>query len=337
MDYYQLYTFRWKNPADRNAWMIRNKYRSPAERAFDLMADDKSDENQWLDAAQMLLAPIKNGRGLLGDTLRSQTDPSVSDLLLKRVMQSSTTWGDNLGLLLYQWDPPASLPALQRLAMRGRAYKGNLHGSIVAALLQLGDATFKEEWASSIKGDQIVTLDRLVPLWTLPNDEAVLVVARRLFMGPNAPMSPSNLLAAGRPAADLIRSPLLISPAFRESVFDALGRTLVIGTAERLPNGSLKLGMPDSSLWCMPGGCGRGFSVLRPPGARSIRLGDSVAYTLSSIDGFPEFDLEASTAEKDRAMAAIGAFLLLHGPDLRAPAITENMPWWTLAASLARK
>jgi len=53
-DYYHLRVFRWEDPAQRRAWLIRNKYRSQAERYFDLLSGDSNDEVQWLDAAQGL-------------------------------------------------------------------------------------------------------------------------------------------------------------------------------------------------------------------------------------------------------------------------------------------
>ena len=156
VEFYKISPFRWKDPAERRAWLVRNKNRSEAERAFDLLADDKNEEIQWLDGARILLAPNSNGRSLVGDTLRSLTNPSVSEVLAKRATQMQTNWADDVGLFLYQWDPPAALDTLHRLAIRDRSYKGQLYGSIVAALLQLGDRSAVGDWATAVETDHSI-------------------------------------------------------------------------------------------------------------------------------------------------------------------------------------
>lgn len=108
--YYQLDIFRWQDPAQRKAWLIRNKYRSLAERSLNLLADDSNDELQWLDAARTLLKVNKQGSGLVGDELRWHQGPSVSELLAKRARAMKTTWAKDMWLLLYQWNALASHP-----------------------------------------------------------------------------------------------------------------------------------------------------------------------------------------------------------------------------------
>jgi len=314
-EYYHLSVFRWTDPAQRRAWLVRNKNRSQAERYFDLLSGDSNDEIQWLDAAQGL-------SGILGEELRGRRDPSVSELLAKRATQMATNWAEQIALSLYQWDPQASLPALQKVTRPSSP--GELHGHIVAARLQLGDLAAAREWSAIIQGDRVAPLEQLAPLWTKPDDETLQEVARKLFIGSNASMSPSNLLTSGRSANNLLRSPLLIQPVFREAVLTALTGTEVIGTAERLADGTLNLTSPNISMQCMPGGCGTGFSGRYPAGKRDIRVGDSVAWSLSRIEGFPNFEVEAPPDEKDSMIARIADFLRLHSPDLRAPSITAS-------------
>jgi hypothetical protein len=334
-NYYRLESFRWKDPAEMRAWLIRNKYTSQAERAFDLLAGDQNEELQWLDGARILTTKV--GSGFLGDELRGRTSPSVSDLLLKRVMQSRG-WTDNLSLLLYQWDPPSSLPALRQQALLARHYQGQLYDSIIAALLNLGDSAFIGDWTASIANNPTPELERLVPIWTSPTNEVLLELQRKLFLGPQAPLSPGNSLATRKSSDGLVRSPLLISPVFRESVLDGLARTDAIGTVERLPNGNLDIRHLSVSALCVPGDgkwC-RGFRQSRPPGTRNIRIGDWIAFELSWIDGFPEIDLEATEGERDESIGAMAQFLRSRAADLRAPpSISENTPWWNLSVSLA--
>lgn len=313
--YYQLDVFRWEDASERRAWLVRNKYRSVADRSLDLLADDSSYEVQWLDAAQMLLRTNKSG--VVGDELRGRRNPSVSELLAKRATEMKTNWADDMGLLLYQWDPAAALPTLQMLAHRW--WTGAQNGRIAAARLQLGDVAAAREWAAAIKGDQSVPLDQLVPLWTSPGDENLKALARELFAEPRAPMSPVGMLVAGRYPRDLIRSPLLIEDVFRECVLAGLERTEEIGSVERLPSGALEVRAGGLSMSSTPGP-----GPHAPPGKRSIRIGDFIAWQLSLIDGFSKFDIEWSPAEKNAAVAATAEFLRTHADDLRAPAVTAN-------------
>jgi hypothetical protein len=331
-DYYHLHPFRWKDPAERRAWLVQNKFRTQAERAFDLLAGDKNDEAQWLDGAQILLSVNKNGPGLLGDALRDRRDPSVSELLDKRVAQSNTNWGNDLSLLLFQWDPPASIQALRRQAAVWRSNAG----AVVAALLQLGDSSTVSAWAAGIRGDQVANLEQLAPVWTAPEQEAVLGVARKLFIDPTAPMSPTAMLAGGRCPDDLIRSPLLISPTFRESIFQGLARNQVIGSVTRVSGSEAKVTGPCgfSTGYAI---CGRSSRPLHQPGTQQIRIADSIAYSLSMICGVPEFDLEATDQQRDQAIAAVGEFLRVNALDLRAPALTASTQWWDLKVSVAAR
>lgn len=335
-EYYRLPTFRWKDPAERRAWLIRNKDRTPAQRAFDLLADDKNETIQWLDAARVLLAPAKGVPGVTGDELRGIEHPSLSELLVKRAMQANS-WGDELALLCYEWDPPVALPALRRQMEQGRHYQGNAYASVIAALLQLGDPDAAKEWANVVKSNQAQQLVALVPLWIAPDNEAVQAVGRKLFTGPDAAMSPS------RNAGDLIRSPLLRSPAYREGVLESLGSTSVMGTVERNPSGEVHVTTSSLSMVCQtspnagPATCGRGVQRDRIPGKRDIRTGDWAAYELSLIDGFPAFDLEASAEEKDSQIAATAAFLQqVRAGELQVPPVTETLPWMA-RVSFARK
>jgi hypothetical protein len=150
-------------------------------------------------------------------------------------------------------------------------------------------------------------------------------------------MSPSEVLAAGKNSDALVRSPLLLSPTFRASILEGLTRTNSVGAVERGSGGDLTIKSPGLSMQCVAGRfCGRGFQDSRPAGKRDIRICDEIAYRLGQIDGFPEFDLEGTTEDKDRAIGVIAGFLRDHAPDLRAPAIGPNTPWWNLSVSLVK-
>jgi hypothetical protein len=126
------------------------------------------------------------------------------------------------------------------------------------------------------------------------------------------------MLTAGRSTVELLRSPLLIERAFRESVLAGLERTELIGTAERQPDGALEVKVAGMNMWVAPG------NSQRSPGKQSIRIGDFIAWQLSQIDGFPKFGIEWTAEEKDRGIATVSDFLRSHASDLRAPDVNTN-------------
>jgi hypothetical protein len=326
--YYQVDIFRWKkDPSQRREWLVRHKYSSLAERNLDLLAEDAAEDLQWLFAARALLQESKSG--VVGDELRGRSNPSVSELLAKRAAGMKSNWADDIGLLLYQWDPAAALPTLQMLAHRW--WMGAQNGKIAVARLKLGDEAAAREWGEAITGAQgtvsgaikgtqgTVEVYQLEPLWIFPSNESFKALARDLFAAPNAPLSAAGLLITGRYPGNLFRSPLLMVDAFRESVLAGLERTEEIGTVEHTPDGGLVVtmtkGFSSQGLWPDPGS--------HPPaGKLSMRVGDFIAWELSQIDGFPKFDLESSTEEKNTASASIAKFLRIHAGELRAPAVT---------------
>jgi hypothetical protein len=266
---------------------------------------------QWLDAAQLLLRAGKSG--IVGEELRGNSSPSVSELLAKRAQEMKSNWAVDVGLLLYQWDPAAALPVLQTLAHRSAV--GAQGGRVAAARLQLGDTAAAREWAAAINANQDVPLEQLAPLWTSPANEDLQALARKLFAETGAPMSPT-----GRRAGELVNSTLLINPVFREAVLAGLERTEEIGSAERLPDGRRRIIGPGGY---QQASAAAGLAA-HPPGKRSIRVGDFIAWQLSDIEGFPIFDIEWTTTEKDTALAAMAVFLRARADGLRPGA--SDMP-----------
>ena len=124
----------------------------------------------------------------------------------------------------------------------------------------------------------------------------------------------------GRRAGELINSTLLINPVFRESVLAGLERTEEIGSAERLPDGTRRVTGPGGY---QQASAAAGLAA-HPPGKRSIRVGDFIAWQLSEIEGFPKFDIEWTTSEKDAALVGMAGFLRARADDLRP--VTSGMP-----------
>jgi hypothetical protein len=320
---YHLDIARWSDPSERRAWFIRNKFKSQAERALDLLADDSNSEIQWLDAAHTLL---RISQADAGAELRERHNPSVTGLMAQRAAEMKSSWAYDMGLLLYQWDPPAALPVLQLLAHAHVSPSPAGNGRIAAARLALGDVAAAREWVDAIEmqwpptaSNRIVDLEHLAPLWTSPGNEELKAFARQLFTDPGAPMSPVRMLLTGGLVGELFRSPLLIEDVFREAVLAALSRTEEIGSVERGSDGMLHVRVGISTI-------SSGRDLDRPPVKQSIRIRDFIASELSNIEGFPGFSLEWSSPEKDAAAVAMAEFLRKHAGELRGPPLGDHSP-----------
>jgi hypothetical protein len=314
-EYYGLPLFRWHDPAVRKAWLLRNRDRSLAERALELLADDSADELQWLDAAQILLKPVNRTAAVVGDGVRERRNPSVSELLEKRVIQSRSNWGGNLAMLLYRWEPAASLRALQQVTRTG--YRGSFEGRILGTRMRLGDAAAGEAWASMVKSGTGFDLEALAPMWIVPENKTVIATTAALF-DEGGPLAVANVLKTGRSSDGWVRSPLLLSGSFRGAVLQALEDAEALTTLQPAPGGgaSVRIGGVEMGFGGCPGGRCRCSGT---PASQVVRVKDWVASRLSQIDGFPCFDLTASLTDRDRSAAEIAVFLRDHAGDLRTP------------------
>ncbi|MCL2641774.1 MAG: hypothetical protein FWD53_13070, partial [Phycisphaerales bacterium] len=83
----------------RNYW-DKNKDIALEDRWFITLADDNASLKQWIDAAKLITSHTA-GKGsppfpLRGEPLRQKANPSVSDLLVKRLKQGSDAFGNDL-------------------------------------------------------------------------------------------------------------------------------------------------------------------------------------------------------------------------------------------------
>ena len=103
---------------------------------FNVLADDKAGPEKWLDSAKALMTPegelfeprwmffrygrIANNKiKVVAEPLRAKKDPTLTELLLKRIEQGTEfTQSASLALLLAEWDPKASLKPLADLMKR---------------------------------------------------------------------------------------------------------------------------------------------------------------------------------------------------------------------------
>ena len=165
------------------AYWQQNKGKSKWDITFDLLNDDHADPKQWLKAASDIVQksnvisspgsmfgegsfmsrPLKPGEvaGMSGESLRGRTNPSVSDLLLKRLkaFEELTKNQDelrfrpacNLALALADWDGKAHLDDLREfsevLKARFKPEGGGRSGEVISFHRWLPFTTSASTWA----------------------------------------------------------------------------------------------------------------------------------------------------------------------------------------------
>ena len=287
--------------------------------------------------------------------LRSRHDPSVSDLMARRVMDILRSGNPlsipdrgllqacRLAVTFAQWDEPAALPTL-RLLMEtcrersrgdresGRSDQGYGRQISQYTLIRAraGDRAALDEFAAWVKTIRPESIERdlvelLEPMWTYPTHPAIVAAARAMFVDPKSPWLPLVPRTKGHQAfifQNPIATPLVCIPAFREALATALADTSVAGTAMRLENGGYEYGLLSGER----GSVGTGMRVTDPnvrPGVEAtIRASDFIAWKLSDLEGAPECELYWEQGRRDRAIAACLAYLRTYGDRFSA----EGMP-----------
>jgi hypothetical protein len=347
------------------AYWERNRTVPVTERWFLTLADDEAGSAAWLEAAGNIVqpenvrtvpgggafvltetTPLKPGERprIRGESLRGKHDPSVADLLSRRVESMlKTPEGQQFELLnpcrlagmLGEWDAAGSVPTLRELSRicRERYARGesnrdwtnqNLAVSIARFALaraQGGDTSaFREygEWISTVRpewlGPNLLTV--LEPLYRQPDDPALAAAAARLFRNPHSPWLPLIGRKGATPKVDLgqlIASPMVKVPAFRSMLLEGLRDRARFGTATLGENGMVRVETES------------GFSMSRTAPADDrdkpgkdlpvpIRVCDVYAWMLTTLEGAPAFNPCLSEAKRDSSLAAVASFMKSKGP-----------------------
>jgi len=349
----------------RDYW-AKNRTISLAERWYRTLRDDAAGLDRWLEAAREIVKDSESA-GLLdivglnatarppqpappmkGEELRSRRDPSVSDLLARRIAEIARAGNPlshpnielhracELALILDHWDSKASLPSVRALmgqcrediALRReqgpqpdeglsrfvsqfaliRARAGGREG--------LGDYCL---WLRKSSPDELTHqgLACFEPMWTYPDDPAIAVTARWLW---NDSQSPWIRVLRDPQSRDMSMffdgpidsSPLLRVAAFRDSLLAGLTEMSQLGTVTRSARGSFQYRFTD-------GGNG-GMSTFKAD-LEDVELGvnlpfrvcDYLAWQVSSIEGAPEIELYWPEDRRDEAVESCAAFLKRYG------------------------
>ncbi len=323
---------------------------SQIERWFAILADDKEDQSRWADAALALVSkrerPVgPNGTALwprlqadtqlkvdcvdwVGEPLRSRKNPSLTDLLVKRLQHTKSSYfAGPIANALIDWDLPKaikSLPGLMDYFQDEKSSRWWVY-AIMLKRVEAGDLRALEEYPAWIHSVNQPNLNwtHFDPMEKFPNHPQVAEAAEWLFSGRDSPCVPlfPNLSNDGtRDHSHLLRRPLMYGVAsFRKAVIDALfdknghyemdatsndclwrnyplafGRRLTIDATNRLdPLSKTKLDFPKKGL------------------KGTFRNCDYVAWLIGEhLVGAPRCELWWPEAERDKAVTACIGFLM---------------------------
>ncbi len=355
----------------REFW-VKNRALSLTERWYRILRDDSAGYARWSEAAAGVVqpgdqagpaVPWASGPGtpaemqapMKGEELRSRRDPSVSDLLARRVLQIARaprqrTIPDieleracGLALVLDRWDRKAALPVIRSLMTqarevvnRDRAEGYNQYQGLVNYVAQFavirargGEPAALAEYAAEIRKsdperDNSNSLAPFEPMWTYPDDPAIREAARWLFNDPGSPWaafvrSPGNPKMHFFYPSGLYASPLLRVAGFRDAVIAAMASKSKLGTVRRSGPGIVQYELAESTRG--------GFSApeadlegVEQGVDRSFRACDYIAWQISTIEGSPRCELYWTEEMRDGAVAACVGFLKTLGDRFTAEA-----------------
>jgi len=348
--------------AEIRAFWNKTRGMSEAERWYAVLVDDKATEGQWLEAAQGITASMSRERPrlgaaaeisgpqgldvwkpLVGEALRSKTDPSVAELLAARSdILTTRDLGDTrrlhhlgtaceLALCLARWDGKgAALPTLESRIQECRrltydksngGYAVDHFNAMLPMMLMVGVEMGKREllgeyvgWLGDMRGKR-VSFPRAVwntfrPLARYHREPALRRAAEEIFADGSPWIDRPEIVGSW---FELYGSPLVNVPAFRGLLKRKLADRGEFGTATLDARGT------SINVRHKFGGMGR---VVAPPADPEnpryrepipVRVADLVAWRISAIRGAPSFQLYWPEAERDAQLAKIVAFLDAYG------------------------
>jgi hypothetical protein len=333
---------------------------SRAEGWYRTLADDAAQPEAWREAAGNIVCPADEDfqdpdrqydnrlffppRFFLakiirsGESLRSKTAPSVTELLGRRMRTMAARTDDvwlknagNLALCESKWDPVGSREDVRWLARQwmacDRKEREYLDESridwvttLTDCLLPTGDKVAAQEfvdWVATLEPARLPEFPELfVPFWKYRNQPELAAGAERIFNDPGSPWSRLvfPIGVGGRAVlAESLSTPLLSVPGFRKLVLRELGNTAPLCPVEVTePPGDLVMHWSDSYRVVLPSRDPR-----RPaPGEYPVRVCDYVASKIAGITGAPEFQLYWPAAARDAGVRACSEFLERFGDEL---------------------
>lgn len=317
---------------------------SPEEKWLTILSDDKETPKHWLDAASLLVEPSNVKRhqssmvftskwvtsggnaAMRGEPLRARTNPSVTDVMVRRVGQlSKQEEACAMALDLAAWDLRAAQKPLadlaRQLAPSGDVHLASCHAAITLRRVEAKDATALGDYA-----DFMTKLTPPAESWGIgrifepmvknPIDPAVVRASNAVFGGRSAWIPFATIEGAIGPDSfarsqriELVEGDLFKVAAFKAHVLAALADKRKVKTVS-IEKGMMvtRTGNSTSS---------EGIDTANGPvpadGTKiTLRVADHYAHGIARhrhARGAPAFALHWPDAERDRAIAAIRAYV----------------------------
>ena len=305
------------------------------ERWYRTLADDAAGKAAWIDAVEQLVG-YSETPPLPGESLRSKSFPTVSELLVKRAEEFArdrSNWhnsnqgfhnSDTVRFIMtsMKWEVVPMLPLAKELMgsiitiyganpAGGHRWQmdGRNLGELTVARASNGDADALQEWAgwirnrlpSDIQNDRQQSLE---PLIRFPDHPAIKSAAAELFAKPD---SPWRSFSASR--TDTLIS-LRVFPEIKGLMLELLNDTRHHGEAVVRENLGQTLTTPTVSRGWGVDPLLQGVAV----GTRvTVRRCDEVAQSLSRTPGYPAFSFFWTEARRDQSITAMKKLLAMRG------------------------
>ncbi|MGC4013504.1 MAG: hypothetical protein QM755_03145 [Luteolibacter sp.] len=309
-----------------HAYWSRYGQTAGPERWYRLLADDAAKPGGWMDAAKSIMKRDAD-KAFAGEVLRQKANPSVTELLVKRLgtiaireqteKQTDLIGADSreFGLVALDWEPAALLPAVTQLMRKeaGEGSRASYHcmSRLAIARANHGDLAALDEWAEWIQKLQPESLkgfERLTcaPLYRFPDHPASRRMAAALFKDAGT----LQLWNFGVSDGDR----LLVIPEVRSLWIERLKNLTQDGTAEVKKDGTWDVSTGHGGY----GSSGDAETKKLPVGTRQVnRTCDSCAFRLSEVPGMPAFHPMWEESRRDEVIRRMIALLERNGHLLR--------------------
>lgn len=332
---------------------------------FSILADDNGGERRWIEAANNIVRPVEEepapssmfgGGGLVavanykpgeprrmgGEALRKKSNPSVGDLLAKRLRAVANQDDDRYRRRLRRavafaealavWDGKAHLKDLRDFSDSLRtAFVGGDEGtpylirpmvSITLERAALGDEKAIDEyarWVQEVTPKQAAfEAEKLFePMWQFSGRPSVAAAAERIFGDPTSPWSPAYANGAGSfHTVRIYQTPVVGLAPVRRLFLVQLQNKSKYGTVECTEEGGVRV--HRDAGWVESRGGSDANDPLRPAAGtqHDFRACDFIAEQLSAIEGFPRIELYWPEKNRDEAIKNSTAILTQYGERL---------------------
>lgn len=349
----QILHAQFQNAAGIRTYWKQNKGVKLEDRWYATLKNDEVGADRWGEAAANITQPENvtgvPGMGysrinpmptnapvhMRGELLRNKTNPSVSELMARRALETASTRQSynlfplhaacEIGLHLAAWDIRASAPTAKQLvdfcrtAMESSDQRsswtvqrlGSFIGKLTLVRIQAGDTDALEDyavWLKTMTPEMLESYlpDGLEPLSKFPNKKAIQTVADGLFNDPASPWSKLPWKQTG--GFNPVESDLIKAPAFRKLLLRELDNLEVAGTMQYFAPNNVSYNLKDF------GGGSRGFPW--PEGENpavgtkvEIRHCDWIAWSLSNAKRIPFFNPFEPVEKRDEAIKNAKAWI----------------------------